>query len=106
MATCFAWERAATGFAAFTKLCVPTAASGGFLGLGYSGPTRPQGLTPAEDEVEADTRQRLADYLGCHEDVRAAAWDAWADLLDDAPEVDPDAAEYWLDVEFVEPCPQ
>lgn len=90
--------------------------------VGYPSPMRPQDLTPAElaellhraypqdlgedvDEVDMDTRQRLADYLGCHEETRAAAWDAWSDLLDDAPEIDPDAAEYWLDVEFVEPCP-
>ena len=84
------------------------AASGGFLVLGYFGPMRPQGLTPAElaellhraylqdlgddvDEVDVDPGQCLADYLGCHEEARAAAWDAWADLLDDAP-------EYWVDV--------
>ena len=84
---------------------------------------RPQDLTPNElaevlhraylqdlgedvDEVGAGTRQDLADYLGCHEEARAAAWDAWSDLLDDHPEIDVDAAEYWLDVEFVEPGPQ
>ena len=83
---------------------------------------RPEDLTPPEitellhraylqdlgedvDEAGSDTRQALADYLGCHEEARAAAWDAWGDLLDDHPEIDSDAAEYWLDVEFVEPCP-
>ena len=71
---------------------------------------RPQDLTSAElaellhraylqdlgedvDEVSVDTRQALADYLGCHEEARAAAWDAWSDLLDDHPEIDVDAAE-------------
>ena len=83
---------------------------------------RPQDLTPNElaellhraylqelgedvDEVDTETRQALSDFLGCHEEIRAAAWAAWSDLLDDHPEIDVDAAEYWLDVELVEPCP-
>ena len=65
-----------------------------------------QDLGDDVNEVSADTRQDLADYLGCHEEAKAAAWDAWSDLLDDHPEIDVDAAEYWLDVEFVEPCPE
>ncbi|MFK7601913.1 hypothetical protein ACI3L1_06840 [Deinococcus sp. SM5_A1] len=43
----------------------------------------------------------LADYLGCHEEARAAAWAAWTAELNP---LDWDGAEYWLDVEFVEPC--
>lgn len=46
-------------------------------------------------------RTALADYLGCHEAVRAKAWELMrADVLDE------DAAAYWLDVEFIQPCPQ
>ena len=45
----------------------------------------------------------LADYLGCHEDVRAAAFAVWCQELDGVTE---DEAAYWLDVEFVEPCPE
>ena len=60
--------------------------SGGLFVLGYPYPMRPQNLTPTElaellhraylqdlgedvDEVDMDTRQRLADYLGCHGDA-------------------------------------
>ncbi|WP_420594292.1 hypothetical protein [Deinococcus sp.] len=48
-------------------------------------------------------RTALADYLGCHEDARAAAFEAWVPEL---VSVTADEAEYWLDVEFVEPCPE
>lgn len=83
-------------------------------------PMRPADLTPAEiadqlarmyaaDHGESDDRPTpeertaLADYLGCHEEARADAWMAWSVDLNPA---DWDAAEYWLDVEFVEPCPE
>lgn len=45
----------------------------------------------------------LADHLGCHEEVRAQAWAVWAARLNP---LDWDAAEYWLDVDFPEPCPE
>ena len=41
--------------------------------------------------------------LGCHEDVRAAAFAVWCQELDGVTE---DEAAYWLDVEFIEPCPE
>lgn len=50
-------------------------------------------------------RATLADYLGCHPAQRNAAWEAWQEDLEGAG-IDPDAAEYWLDVEFTEPCPE
>ncbi|MFC5849566.1 hypothetical protein [Deinococcus petrolearius] len=66
---------------------------------------RPADLTPVEiadllteaysqdrrghGSLKLDTRTALADYLGCDEDVRAE-----------------EAAEYWLDVEFIQPCPR
>ena len=53
----------------------------------------------------ADERIALADYLGCHPDARDAAWDVWSVLMQDTV-IDPDDAEYWLDVEFIDPCPQ
>ncbi|WP_420594329.1 hypothetical protein [Deinococcus sp.] len=83
------------------------------------GTIRPSDLTPTEigdllariyaaDHGEPDDaptpaeRTALADYLGCHEDARAAAYEAWcAELVG----VTADEAAYWLDVEFVEPCP-
>lgn len=62
------------------------------LGNGEAGP----------DEA---TRVALADRLGCDEDLRAEAWAAWRDeLIADGCNVD--EAEYWLDVEFVQPCPE
>lgn len=81
---------------------------------------RPADLTPAEiadqlacmyaadqgdldDLPSAEERSALADYLGCHEEARAAAWAAWCMELNPAQW---DEAEYWLDVEFVEPCPE
>ena len=81
---------------------------------------RPADLTPTEladllarahaadhgepgDALPPDERLALADYLGCHEEIRAEAWAAWVVDLNPA---DWDAAEYWLDVEFVEPCPE
>lgn len=57
----------------------------------------------ADDVPSAEERTALADYLGCHEEARAAAWAVWSVELNPA---DWDAAEYWLDVEFVEPCPE
>lgn len=81
---------------------------------------RPVDLTPAEivdqlarmyaadhgqldDIPTAAERIALADHLGCHEEARAAAWAAWCAELNPAQW---DEAEYWLDVEFVEPCPE
>ncbi|WP_019586589.1 hypothetical protein [Deinococcus apachensis] len=83
---------------------------------------RPTELTPGEiadfldtafqherggDRIGLTLEQRmvLADYLGCHEEVRAAAWDVWQTRLE-ASGTDLGDAEYWLDVEFIEPCPQ
>lgn len=57
----------------------------------------------ADDTPSLEQRTELADDLGCHEEARASAWQAWAAELNPA---DRDAAEYWLDVEFVEPCPE
>lgn len=48
----------------------------------------------------------LADLLGCHPDVQAEAWAAWQELMDEGGDVDEDEAEYWLHIEFIEPCPQ
>ncbi|WP_420594274.1 hypothetical protein [Deinococcus sp.] len=58
--------------------------------------TCPTDLPPAE-------RTALADFLGCHEEVRAAAFEAWCTELVGVSE---DEASYWMDVEFVEPCPE
>ncbi|WP_221088415.1 hypothetical protein [Deinococcus aquaedulcis] len=52
-----------------------------------------------------ETRAALADYLGCHPETRAAVWSIWKTQLDAAGE-DAAAAEYWLDAEFTEPCPE
>ncbi|CAM4295406.1 hypothetical protein [Deinococcus marmoris] len=54
-----------------------------------------------DDGPSAAERTALADYLGCHKDVRAAALAVWCEELDGVTE---NEAEYWLDVEFVEPC--
>lgn len=86
----------------------------------YPQPMRLSDLTPAEiadqlarmyaadhgrldDAPTHEERTALADYLCCHEEVRVENWAAWAVDLNPA---DWDAAEYWLDVEFVEPCPE
>jgi hypothetical protein len=53
-----------------------------------------------------EVRMDMADFLGCHRDVQAEAWAAWQELLAESGDVDADEAEYWLDVEFIEPCPQ
>ncbi|WP_221091180.1 hypothetical protein [Deinococcus aquaedulcis] len=55
------------------------------------------------DAPSAETRQALADYLGCHEEARESAWTVWRQALREAGE-DTGDAEYWLDVEFIEPC--
>lgn len=55
------------------------------------------------DALSAAERTALADYLGCHEDVRAAAFAVWCQELDGVTE---DEAAYWLDVEFIQPCPE
>ena len=57
----------------------------------------------SDDLPSAEERTALADQLGCHEEVRAAAWAVWAAELNP---LDWDAVQYWLDVEFIEPCPE
>ena len=81
---------------------------------------RPADLTPVEmaeslarmyeadhsgqdDAPSPQQRTELADYLGCHEEARASAWEAWSAELNPA---DWDTAEDWLDVEFTQPCPE
>ncbi len=55
--------------------------------------------------LDQETRADLADRIGCDEDLRAEAWAAWRDeLIADGRSLE--EAEYWLDVEFVQPCPE
>lgn len=56
-----------------------------------------------DDAPGQQQRTELADYLGCHEEARTSAWEAWCLELDLE---DQDAAEYWLDVKFTQPCPE
>ena len=57
------------------------------------------------DAPDPFTRADLADRLGCNEDLREEAWIAWRyELGVEGRSVDD--AEYWLDVEFVQPCPE
>lgn len=58
----------------------------------------------SDQNIKDAERTVLADYLGCNEDVRQEVLAAWQELLSEEPEIDLDEAEYWLDVEFVEPC--
>ncbi|WP_216322885.1 hypothetical protein [Deinococcus aestuarii] len=51
---------------------------------------------------EAD-RQRLADYLACHDLVREAAWEDWNRELGVREQ---DAARYWLDLTLMDPAPE
>ncbi|MFB9995467.1 hypothetical protein ACFFLM_26400 [Deinococcus oregonensis] len=60
----------------------------------------------AEGGVGWMERGELANYLGCHPDVQAEAWAAWQELMAEGSDIEEGDAEYWLDVEFVEPCPQ
>ncbi|MBX8466459.1 hypothetical protein BXU09_17715 [Deinococcus sp. LM3] len=54
---------------------------------------------------DQESRTHLADRPGCDEDLRAEAWVAWRDdLIADGRSVDD--AMYWLDVAFVQPCPE
>ncbi|CAM3160165.1 TerB family tellurite resistance protein [Deinococcus saxicola] len=53
-------------------------------------------LGQSDDIPSPAERTTLADYLGCHEEARAAAWAAELNPLDW------DQADYWLDVEFIE----
>ncbi|WP_245556631.1 hypothetical protein [Deinococcus aquatilis] len=48
-------------------------------------------------------RVELMAYLGRHPDVQTEVWAAWQELLGAREDAD---AQYWLDVEFVEPCPE
>ncbi|MDV6376012.1 hypothetical protein [Deinococcus arenicola] len=57
----------------------------------------------SDDSPSPAEHTALADSLGCHAEARAAAWVAWCAEL--SP-LDWDQAEYWLDVEFIEPCPE
>lgn len=54
-----------------------------------------------DDAPSAAERTALADYLGCHEEMRAAAFAVWRTELEGVTE---NEAAYWLDVEFIEPC--
>ncbi|MFB9990482.1 hypothetical protein ACFFLM_00550 [Deinococcus oregonensis] len=51
-------------------------------------------------------RVELADFLGCHPDVQAKAWLAWQELIAEGGDMEEGEPQYWLDVEFVEPCPE
>lgn len=53
-------------------------------------------------KVQLGQRTELADYLGCPEEATASAWEACAAEPNPA---DWGAAEDWLDVEFIAPCP-
>lgn len=83
----------------------------------------PRQLTPVElaDLLDAAYRQdrgldgfgldlaervELADFLGCHPDIHSAAWEAWQEIMSEGGDIDESDAQHWLDVEFVEPCPQ
>ena len=65
--------------------------------------SRPGHHDLSDDAPATAERAALADYLGCNEEARGAAWAAWSAELNST---DWDEAEYWLDVEFVEPCPE
>ncbi|OLV16877.1 hypothetical protein [Deinococcus marmoris] len=68
----------------------------GLLTRAYAADYGEPGDAPSAAECTA-----LADYLGCHEEMRAAAFAVWCQELNGVTE---DEAEYWLDVEFIEPC--
>ena len=55
------------------------------------------------EALPPEQRTALADYLGCHDDARDAAFAVWCTELDDVTE---DEAAYWLDIEFITPCPE
>lgn len=51
-----------------------------------------------------DLHRELADYLGCHPDVQAAAWDLWAtELLLTGQDLSEPGG--WLDFDFYEAVP-
>jgi len=52
---------------------------------------------------DAAERTALADYLGCHEEVRDAVFAVWCQGLDGVTEVE---AKDWLAMEFITPCPE
>lgn len=54
-----------------------------------------------DDAPTPQERTALADFLGCHDDARDAAFAVWCLELNGVTE---EEAEYWLDVEFSEPC--
>ncbi|RJF75568.1 hypothetical protein D3875_00530 [Deinococcus cavernae] len=60
----------------------------------------------SDTNISDEERTALADYLGCNEDVRQEVLAAWQEVLSEEPEINVDEAEYWLDVEFIEPCPE
>ncbi|GAA5437712.1 hypothetical protein M8445_17180 (plasmid) [Deinococcus aquaticus] len=55
--------------------------------------------------LDLDVRVALADRLSCDKNLRAEAWAAWRDDRF-AHGSNVNEAEYWLDVEFVQPCPE
>jgi len=48
-----------------------------------------------------EEHRALADFLGCHEEERHEVWEIWRQAL-----VGEGDALYWLDVEFIAPCPE
>lgn len=50
-----------------------------------------------------EDRQRLADYLACHDLVRETAWQDWSAELGVREQ---DAARYWLDLTLMDPAPE
>ncbi|UQN10125.1 hypothetical protein [Deinococcus sp. QL22] len=56
--------------------------------------------------LEAKVRLELADHLGCHPELQAQVWEVWQEMLILEGDVEEGDALFWLDVEFVEPCPE
>lgn len=61
-----------------------------------------QGKFKSSPLTEED-RQRLANYLSCHDLVREAAWE---DLSCELGVREQDAARYWLDLTLMDPAPE
>lgn len=55
------------------------------------------------DAPAAQDRAVLADFLGCHPEIKETVWTLWRQALQ-GKGIAPDDAEYWLDREFTEPC--
>lgn len=58
-------------------------------------------LAAAYQGTEGAQLQQLADYLGCHPEVRQTAWDAWRTELELTGQ-DVHHAGAWLDFDFWE----